>query len=242
VCALALAGLSIYAVYVLVHARFDEAHAAIGSTRLPAEAMALVFVTVLLGDMLCRVFLLSEIRAQTLRWNRDRDRLTARFTRRHGKQAKAWVWLRDAVSVKLDRYERIVGTGARLITDARATSAGPRPDPVLDEGRAAHQDAVGRLGLPDPAQLRMFGTPLALGPLRRVGDAIDTLRRWPAGDQQGFVGELDDLVNRLYQLTDPASPDPAEEQTQRLEPWQVPVQREALSPSNGARVVPAGEQ
>jgi len=75
-----LAAAAVGAVYLLVHARFDEATRAIGTTELPAGAMALVFVVVLVGDMMARVFLLSEIRTQTVRWTRRLDQLTDKAT------------------------------------------------------------------------------------------------------------------------------------------------------------------
>jgi hypothetical protein len=204
---LLLAGAAIFAIYRLVHDRFDETHRAIGTTQLPASAMALVFVVVLVGDMMARVFLLSEIRKQTVRWTRRLNRLTDKATTANKEHADAWVRLRGETSEQLDRCERIVGTGARIITDSRAAFERAPRQTGLGEARPAHHgtfdDVVGSgtMAVPNPAQLSMFDAgPLALGPLRCVSDAIDTLRRWPPLDQEKLVETLEPMVVRLYRL------------------------------------------
>jgi hypothetical protein len=56
------------------------------------------------------------------------------------------------------------------------------------------------MAVPNPAQLPMFDTSLALGPLRCVSDALDTLRRWPPLEQEKLVETLDPMVVQLYRL------------------------------------------
>lgn len=241
---LVLAGASVFAVYLLVHDRFDAAHKAIGTTQLPAAAMALVFVVVLVGDMMARVFLLSEIRKQTVGWTRRLDQLADKATEANEEHARAWVRLRSETSAQLDRCERIVGTGARIITDSRATfSRAPRAVGVGQARPAHHGDLdgevrTGTMAVPNPAQLAMFDADsLALGPLRCVGDAIDTLRRWPPLDQQHLVTELTPMVSRLFRLQ-PAAPVPASLPESAAPATPAGIQNIELTqlPHNGATV------
>jgi len=211
-CATVLAALSLTAVYLLVHARFDTSTRPLGATPLPAVAMTLVFVVVLLGDMLARTFLLSEVRAQTRAWHGHLDRLLSRAAAANNAHAQAWTRLRTQVQTRLDRCERIVAAGARIIGDQRAVAGGWRPElpnPVWAP-RPAHApggDApLGPLAVPCTEQLQLYGAPLVLGPLRSVADAVDTLRHWPPYDQRGLAEFLDTMAARLYRLADPSRP------------------------------------
>ena len=206
-CAIVLAGLSLTAVYLLVHARFDASTRPLGATPLPAVAMTLVFVVVLLGDMLARTFLLSEIRAQTRAWHSHLDRLLARAAAANDTHAQAWTRLRTRVQVRLDRCERVVAAGARIIGDQRATAGGWPPElpNLIWVHRPAHEPAgdapADPPAVPCADQLQLYGAPLVLGPLRSVADAIDTLRHWPPYDQRSLGGYLDGMATRLYRLS-----------------------------------------
>ena len=205
-----VAALAIAAIFALVHARFDASTQPLGAVQLPTLAMTLVFVVVLAGDMIARIFLVSEIRAQTDKWLAHLGKLTARATRANRKHTEAWLDLRNAVQMQLDTYERVLAAGARIISDQRSRSSAPVPAlpaaaPQTGIRRAHATDSDGTapepMAVPSVAQLQLYGVSLALGPLRVVEDAIDTLRGWPPRNQQDLETHLDDMLEQLYRLT-----------------------------------------
>jgi len=208
-----VAALAIAAIFALVHARFDASTQPLGAVQLPTLAMTLVFVVVLAGDMIARIFLVSEIRAQTDKWLRHLGRLTARVTRANRRHTEAWLDLRNAVQMQLDTYERVLAAGARIISDQRSHSSAPVPalpaaSPQVQIRRAHSTDsdgaAPGPMAVPSVAQLQLYGVSLALGPLRVVEDAIDTLRWWPPRNQQDLGTHLNDMLEQLSRLTSAA--------------------------------------
>jgi hypothetical protein len=198
--------LAVMAVVLLVHARFDEGHTTLGAQPVPAWPMALIFAVVLLGDMAARVFLTSEIRVQNARRTRDLQRLTTAAIRKNAAHARAWAELRNAVQQQLNRCERIVAIGATLIADARTNGVRLAADEVVSVRSAHRHDhmapseyaSVSGMGVPDQASLHLFGTPLALGPLRCVEDGIDILHHWRPRDQAGLSADVDRLRAALY--------------------------------------------
>jgi hypothetical protein len=235
-----VAVLAIVAIFSLVHARFDASSQPLGATQLPTLAMTLVFVVVLLGDMVARIFLVSEIRAQTSKWLRHLDKLKTQVIKANRQHAEAWLNLRSAVQGQLDRCERIVATGARLISDQRSRAA--RPTPELPGGpqtavRSAHAKAhegaaPGPMAVPSSAQLSLYGVSLVLGPLRVVEDAIDTLRKWPPRYQTDVEDYLGDVLTRLYRLqTAAARPAPPAARPHFQDPPPKPI---GLADANGA--------
>ena len=204
---------AVIAIFALVHARFDASSQPLGATQLPALAMTLIFVVVLLGDMVARIFLVSEIRAQTDKWLRHLDKLKTRATRANRKHAEAWLDLRNAAQMQLDRCERIVASGARMISDQRSRTGASAPRLATVAGmaiRSAHAKdndgaAPGPMAVPSVAQLHLYGVSLSLGPLRVVEDAIDTLLRWPPRDQRDLADYLHDVLTQLYRLKSAAS-------------------------------------
>ena len=220
VVATAIAATTAGVILWLVHARFDEDTRALGSTEIPAWPMALVFVVVLLGDIAARVFLRSEIRAQSERRSRDLRRLRRRAIRANDRHLRRWLALRTEVGNQLTRCEQVIVAGAIIIANARATATPPFPRTTIESRRTAHRQHPSgpdgtTPGLPDPEQLALFGSQLALAPLRSVADGIDVLRRWPARGAEQMERDLADLVARLYatvgqiphrQLAEPAPP------------------------------------
>ena len=205
-----VAAFAIAAIFALVHTRFDASTQPLGAVRLPALAMTLVFVVVLAGDMIARIFLVSEIRAQTDKWLRHLNRLTAQATRANRKHTEAWLDLRNAVQMQLDTYERVLAAGARIISDQRSHSSTAVPTllaaaPQTGIRRAHATDSDGTvpepMAVPSVAQLQLYGVSLALGPLRVAEDAINTLRGWPPRNQQDLGTHLDDTLEQLYRLT-----------------------------------------
>ena len=95
--------------------------------------------------------------------------------------------------MQLDTYERVVTAGARIISDQRSRSGTAVPpllaaSPQAGIRRAHAADDEGTLprpmAVPSVAQLQLYGVDLALGPIRVVEDAIDTLRAWPPRNQR----------------------------------------------------------
>jgi hypothetical protein len=209
-----VAALAIIAIFTLIHARFDASSQPIGAVQLPALAMTLVFVVVLAGDMIARIFLVSEIRAQTDKWFRHLGRLTARATGANRRHAEAWLNLRNAAQMQLDTCERVVAAGTRIISDQRSHTGAPvpilpaaSPEIAIRPAHATGDDrsAPGPMAVPSVAQLQLYGVSPALGPLRAVEDAVDTLRKWPPRDQQALGTHLDGLLEQLHRLK-PAAP------------------------------------
>ncbi len=241
-----VAALAVLAIFSLVHARFDGS-SQLGATQLPALAMTLIFVVVLLGDMVARVFLVSEIRAQTDRWLRYLDKLKIAATRANRRHCDAWLDLRNAVQMQLDQCERIVAAGARLISDHRSRRASPAPQLPVASGtlpRSAHHEAVGRaahdgpMAVPSVASLELYDVSLVLGPIRVAADAIDTLLRWPPRSQGELTEYLGDVLARLYRLQktagtetgslrspgpDAPQADPSQAASTRFRPPQKPI-------------------
>jgi hypothetical protein len=202
-----VAGLAVFAIFSLVSARFDAA-TQLTATRLPTLAMTLVFVVVLLGDMLARIFLVSEIRSQTSAWLRRLRKLRTAAIRANEQHCAAWIDLRNAAQMELDNVERVVASGARIISDQRSrrNAVAPRV-PAGDETarRHAHDETAvggrgGPMSVPSVVPLQLYGVHLALGPIRAVGDAISTLRAYPPLGQDGLVKQVSEVLVRLYRL------------------------------------------
>jgi hypothetical protein len=206
----AVAGLAIFAIFKLVDARFAAAGTGLSALvfQPPALAMTLVFIVVLVGDMIARIFLVSEIRAQTEKWHRQVDRLAKRATRANRKHVKAWLELRNAVQRYLDTCERVVSAGARIISDERSragTAAAPSLPAATAQIRRAHEPGgehttAGPMAVPSVAQLQLFGVTLAPGPLRVAQDAVDTLRRWPPFHHEDLASQVGGMAERLHRL------------------------------------------
>ena len=214
VVSVAVAAFAVIAIFDLVHARFAAAQ--LGATRLPALAMTLIFIVVLLGDMVARVFLVSEIRAQTVKWLRHLGKLREQAASANRAHSEAWLDLRNAVQRQLDEYERVVSSGARIISDqrSRAATAAPRLPAAPTQVRFAHFGADGAAGqgqgaVPSAEQLCLYDARLVLGPLRVVEDATDTLRKWPPRGQEDLRSYLDDVLTRIHHLASPGSRPPA---------------------------------
>ena len=252
-----VAALAIAAIFALVHARFDASSQPLGAVQLPTLAMTLVFVIVLAGDMIARIFLVSEIRAQTDKRFRHLGRLTTRATRADREHTQAWLDLRNAVQMQLDTYERVAAAGARIISDQRSRSGTAVPPLLAASPRAgirrAHAaDDEGTLprpmAVPSAAQLQLYGVDLAVGPIRVVEDAIDTLRAWPPRNHQDLGSHLDAMLEQLYRLTtetrEGAPPDGAQAIASGPR-FQLPRSSQAGEaedhPEDGNGVGPAGE-
>ena len=214
VVSVAVAAFAVIAIFDLVRARFAAAQ--LGATRLPALAMTLIFIVVLLGDMVARVFLVSEIRAQTVKWLRHLGKLREQAASANRAHSEAWLDLRNAVQRQLDEYERVVSSGARIISDqrSRAATAAPRLPAAPTQVRFAHFGADGAAGqgqgaVPSAEQLCLYDARLVLGPLRVVEDATDTLRKWPPRGQEDLGSYLDDVLTRIHHLASPGSRPPA---------------------------------
>ncbi|WP_433537321.1 hypothetical protein ACQPZK_05930 [Micromonospora sp. CA-249363] len=186
--------LAIVAIAWLVYERFSPDEQTFASISVPAVPMALVFVLVLLIDMVARTFLTSEIWAQSTVRARHFNRKAKRLLARNRAQEDAWVALRSAVDVALDRSERVGAVGGLLVLDERAAGGRGGQPLVGATERAAHATAVGPgLALPDPTQQRLFGAPVALAPLRTISSAINSLAYW-----RPLTGkEVDDLITEL---------------------------------------------
>lgn len=249
-----VAVLAVWAIFALVHARFDGS-SQLGATQLPALAMTLIFVVVLLGDMVARIFLVSEIRTQTEKWLRHLDRLKTAATRANRRHCEAWLDLRNAVQMQLDQCERIVAAGARLISDHRARRATPAPQLPAASGtlRSAHDQAAdlaaygGPMAVPSVAALELYGASLVLGPVRVAADAIDTLRRWAPRSQGELAEYLDDVLARLYRLQNLAGAEAGQKKPPEASGTRFQTPRKRIDPSapsvddvNGAD--PVGEQ
>ncbi|MEV4517435.1 hypothetical protein AB0K00_51830 [Dactylosporangium sp. NPDC049525] len=199
------------ATLLLVHNRFASANDTFGAlTVIPAWPMAWMFVVILVGDIAARVFLPSEIRTQTSRRMRAFRKLRQRYIRSAATHAKVWIELRHEIQAQLNLCERIVAIGATMISDNRAEAETPTRDP-LNQARGAHRDGVDAslLRVPDSEQLDLFGGQLALGPLRAVEDAIDTLAHFQPQDRQGVSGQIDSLRGRLMRVQERAGKPPA---------------------------------
>lgn len=171
--------LAIVAIAWLVYVRFSPDAQVFASTSVPAEPMAVVFVLVLLIDAIARTFLTSEIRVQTNERARHLDRLTRALIDANTAHEHAWLDLRSAVQMALDRCERIGGVSGLLILDERAVGARGGYPLTAHTDRTAHKPpAEPGLAVPDPAQQRLFGVPVALVPLRTISDAINSLDTW----------------------------------------------------------------
>jgi hypothetical protein len=201
-----VAGLSVFAIFSLVSARFDSA-TQLTATQLPTLAMTLVFVVVLLGDMVARIFLVSEIRSQTNAWHRRLRKLRAVAMRASQRHCAAWLDLRSAAQMELDSCERIVSAGARIISDQRSRRGAVAPRVPAGSGtarRRAHEEPAARRGapmaVPSVLPLQLYDVHLALGPVRAVEDAINTLREWPPRSQGDLSGQLNEALTRLYRL------------------------------------------
>jgi hypothetical protein len=211
----AVAGLAIAAIFGLVHARFAAAAGTaltVAVFQPPALAMTLVFVVVLAGDMIARIFLVSEIRAQTEKWHRQLDRLMKRATRANRNHVKSWLDLRNAVQRYLDTCERVVSAGARIISDERSRNGTTAPSLPAATAlvREAHvrdgeHATTGPMAVPSLAQLQLFGVNLAPGPLRVAADAVDTLREWPPFHQEDLATHVGGMAERLYRLSSASS-------------------------------------
>jgi len=207
--AAAVAIMAVIGIFFLVYDRFASAGhtvSSLGALPVPALAMTLIFVVVLVGDMVARIFLVSEIRAQTDKRLRDFRKLRTRVIRANRRHVKAWLRLRTAVQVQLDHCERIVAAGGRIITDQRSFAGAPVPPPD-NESRPAHHDgtATAAMTVPAVSPLRLYGASMAPGPLHVIEGAISTLREFQPRSQQGLGGYLDGMTERLCRLS-PAEP------------------------------------
>ncbi|HET9894559.1 MAG TPA: hypothetical protein VFQ44_06450 [Streptosporangiaceae bacterium] len=212
----AVAGLAIVAIFMVIHARFDQhAPGEIGAFEPPALAMTLVFIVVLAGDMIARIFLVSEVRKQTEKRHRHIDKLATRATGANRKHASAWLDLRNAVQRQLDTDERVVAAGARIISDDRARSGTASPSlPEATAGiREAHalngqhapsehapsNDATAsHMAVPSLDLLQLLGVNLAPVRPRVIADAVDTLREWPSLRQAELASHVGGMAERLY--------------------------------------------
>lgn len=198
--ALPVGALAVVGVTLLVYYRFGES-APLGSVPVPAGPMAVVFAVILLGDMVARIFLPSEIRTQTRRRSADLEKAVERLIARNYTHLDAWLELRARTQAALDTAERITTVGGLLIADRRAMTGGPPVQAAIDEQRtghvAAHGAAQGRgrvaFAVPDTDLLRLFGGPMGIGPTRVVRDAVDALdglRPWDPDRLREHVEEL----------------------------------------------------
>jgi len=230
------------AVFWLVHFRFAEA--ALGASELPAVPMAAVFALVLVGDMIARVFLVSEIRAQSDKRAKEFENRVKDLLAAHGDHAKEWESLQSVVQDALNRAERIVAVGARLISDHRSRSGGDdlRSEIVLP--RQAHRLVSGGASeavpswVPDSTQLSMFGVPLALGPIRRVEDCNRTLHEWcprPKSAVDEMIDELREGLAVPLVRTPPAETPRPVGVVQPVEPESAPGPESAKPPASEQR-------
>lgn len=199
-----LAAVAVGATVLLVHRRFDEEYAALGAMTVPAWPMAMIFGVMLLADIAARVFMTSEVRAQRREQARTLRRLRERAIRAQAAHVHAWLALRNETQVQLDRCERVVAVGATIINDARVAATGPVERSVHEQTRPAHRtdlvpddDGHVPLALPNSAQLQMFGSPLTLGPLRCVDDAVNTLAHWRPRGHPAMIDDLDDILRQI---------------------------------------------
>ncbi|MEV6527241.1 hypothetical protein AB0M43_35460 [Longispora sp. NPDC051575] len=236
IAALAVGAVVVAVVFTLVNTRFGEDTRPVGSTPLPSFAMAALFVVVILGDMVARVFAISEIRSHT----RERDRRLARrrdaVIAANQAHTKAWLALRAAIQVQLGRVDQVYGAGGILLTDNRATNSHLPAPAAVDVRTDAHQNpSPGALAVPSAAPMRLHGQPMTLNPVRRVSDVIDTLRSYPPVSQEALVRELDERIGALHKLPSAGS---GRRGDQNALP--IPAQRSAPGddqPANGARPV-----
>ncbi|NJP33757.1 hypothetical protein [Micromonospora thermarum] len=168
--------LALVAIAWLVFVRFSPDEQVFAGTSVPAVPMAVVFVLVLLIDTVARTFLTSEIRVQSNARARHFDRLAKRLIAQNAAHDRAWLGLRSAIQVELDRCERFGVVGGLLVLDERAVGGrGGHPLTGVTERDAHTTSAEPGLALPDPTQQRLFGAPVALAPLRTIYDAVNSL-------------------------------------------------------------------
>jgi hypothetical protein len=205
------------------------------TTPMPSKPLAMVFVAVVVGDALARIFLASEIHSQT---DALRRRL-AQAERRHRRAADAvlradrrhraaWLRLSHHASVVVDQATRLNEAGSVLILDHRkgpgpsgvrpapwahcysaegptppaangAAASGSAPTWATANGHAAPYPRPHLVPYVTLEELANKGAAVSDPTLRRVADAIETLKAHPpagTGTAEQVVDTLGPLFGR----------------------------------------------
>ncbi|WP_306215000.1 hypothetical protein [Actinoplanes sp. RD1] len=202
VAAAVVAVLAVVGVTTLVYFRFGES-APLGTVEIPAGPMAVIFAVILLGDMVARIFLPSEIRQQTRLRSADLEKAARAAITRNYAHVDAWLSTRARTQAALDTAERVTTVGGLLIADSRSRTGAPPVAAAIGQPRTGHAapapapDRHGRmtLAVPDTTLLRLFGGPLGIGPTRVLRDAVDALDRLRPRDPDR-LGELIEAMRR----------------------------------------------
>ncbi|MEU6156168.1 hypothetical protein ABZ816_39980 [Actinosynnema sp. NPDC047251] len=188
------------AIFQLVLFRFGAA--GVLGPKVPAWAMALLFVLFLVADTAMRLLLVSEVRAQYDRQAGDFDRLRRAVIKANTEHTTAWTALRSLVQQHRDEATRVEVVGAHLVFEGRARWDDPERTVRPRQTRRPHQDNRngGRrsaMALPADEPLHLLGEDLPLGTMPVLADAIDVLRHWPPLDQDQLSARLRDMWLRV---------------------------------------------
>ncbi|WP_157170760.1 hypothetical protein [Nocardia araoensis] len=207
VIAVILFAVLVFAVVWLVLVRFGESSTALGSTSLPAPAMAVLFGAVLVVDMASRTFLVSEIRHQYQRRSVEFRKLEKKLIKANAAHAKAWVAVRSEIESGYQRAVRIETVGSKLLSDSEALHGNPRrvhtepPESIALE-TVEFDDDRSAMSIPSTQLLRLIRPELGLAPSRALEGARDLLIRYRPWDPDQLTAKVTGVWRQLHDADD----------------------------------------